>query len=275
MRRLAICTLLLACALSACGGDAATTTSVATTSSAPMASTTTTTATTTTTLPEATTLPGDLHPAWGISWQAMWNGAEARMAIYRVQLMGSEWMELPARFEFGVEWRGATWDRLVIGTVEIGQWGAALYFSRPEPWVLRLWGVAQTSPERDDVVMEYFAEPQDLDLKLLPGAAPTLTGDMMVEHGSGTFGPSPAVFQAEWVGVDDVAVPFGDPATTIAAYHLRFGLGGDFYPTQPGGEITVFSDLWLSPEEFIVRWDPGPAGGPLELVEPWLIPGGA
>ena len=62
---------------------------------------------------------------------------------------------------------------------------------------------------------------------------------------------------------------------TLEAYHLRFGLGGDFYPAGEGGEVELFSDLWLHPEQFIVRWEPGPAGGPIELSHRWIIPNGA
>jgi hypothetical protein len=257
---LAITVAALALFLGACGDDAATTTAFTTTTIAP-----TTTTAPTTTAPEETTLPDDLHPAWAIGWAGIWPPPEAT-AVYRVQLMGSEWMDLPAHFEYGVAWREGTWDRLVIGTVEPGEWGAALYFSRPEPWVLRLWGVAETSPDRDDVVLEYFDNPQDLDLGLLPETVPALEGDMIVEHGFGTFGPVPALFAAEWVGLEDVTVPAG---TITGAYHLRFGLAGDFYGADPGSEITFFSDLWLHPEQLIVKWDMGPAGGPMELAEPW------
>ncbi|MCU0280309.1 MAG: hypothetical protein MUE66_00415 [Acidimicrobiia bacterium] len=270
----------LALAVAACGDDAVTTTATATTatiattaaSSTTQAATTLPT-TTTTTVPTTTTLPGDLHPAWGISWSTMWGAVEPQTGHYRTQIMGGESVELAANFEFGVPWRGGTWDRLVLGTVEPGQYGAALYFSRPEPWVLRLWGVAQTSPDRDDTVYEYFEVPQDLDLSLLPGNPPPIEGSMLVEHGFGTFGPTPAMFRVEWVGVETLEVGLGEMAT-LETYHLRFGLGGDFYPAGPGGEIEFFSDLWLHPEQMIVKWEPGPAGGPIELSIPWAAAGG-
>jgi len=246
----------------ACGDDAATSTAAATTTTAVI------TTTTTTPMPVVTTLPGDLHPSWGVNWSALWP-PEGATATYRVQIMGSDWIDLPAHFEYGVDWRGCTWDRLVIGTVESGQYGAALYFSRPEPWVLRLWGVEQTSTDRDDTVLEYFEYPQDLDFSLLPDDPPTLEGSMLVEHGFGTSGPIPAVYRMEGVGEEAVAVPAG---TIEGAYHIRFGLGGDFYPLGPGGEIGFFSDLWLHPEHLIVKWEPGPAGGPIELVTPWALP---
>ena len=245
--------LLLA---AACTGDAAPTTA------------------STTIPPEEITLPYHWHPAWPIPWEPMWKGAEAKGAFYRVQIMGSDWMELQAHFDLGVEWRGETWDRLVLGTVEPGQDGVAMYFSRPEPWVLRLWGVAQTSADREDMVLEYFADPPELDLALLPGDPPTIEGDMMVEDGLGTFGPAAAVLTVEWVGIEELEVGLGEMAT-INAYHLRFGLGGDFYASGDGGGVTLSSDLWLHPEQFIVRWEPGPADGPMELSHRWIIPNGA
>ncbi len=106
--------------------------------------------------------------------------------------------------------------------------------------------------------MEHFAEPQDLDLALLPDRLPVIEGDMLVEHGFGTFGPTPAVFRVESVAVEDIEVAAG---LFAEAYHLRIGLGGDFYPAGPGGEIEFFSDLWLHPKQMIVRWDPGPPEG--------------
>ncbi len=257
---------VLALMAAACGDDEA-----ATTTAAPVSSTTTTTtAPTTSAAPTTTTLAGDQHPAWGVSWAAIWP-PEGSTAIYRVQIMGSETMDLATHFEYGVEWRGGTWDRLVIGTLEPGQYGAALYFSRPEPWVLRLWGVAQTAPDREDTVFEYFEVPQDLDFTLLPDNPPTLEGNMLVEHGLGISDPIPAIFRMEWVGIEDVTVAAGAFA---GAYHLRFGLGADFYGVLPGAEITSFSDLWLHPEHLIVKWAPGPAGGPIELAVPWAAPEG-
>ncbi|MFH1329161.1 MAG: hypothetical protein ABIJ48_00665 [Actinomycetota bacterium] len=38
--------------------------------------------------------------------------------------------------------------------------------------------------------------------------------------------------------------------------HLRIGLGGDFCPLGPGGEITFFSDLWLHPGQLMVGGSP-------------------
>lgn len=261
----------LALATAACGDDAVTTTAAPASSTTQVA--TTLPATTTTTAPTTTTIPGDIHPAWGISWSAIWRTVGPQTGHYRTQIMGGESVELAARFELGVPWRGGTWDRLVLGTVEPGQYGAALYFSRPEPWVLRLWGVAQTSTDRDDTVYEYFEVPQDLDLSLMPDDPPTLEGRMLVEHGLGTTDPIPVVFRIEWVGIETLEVGLGEMAT-LETYHLRIGLGGDFYPAGPGGEIEFFSDLWLHPEQMIVRWDPGPAGGPIELSIPWAAAGG-
>lgn len=261
-------------AAAACGDDAVTTTATAPASSTTTVATTTLPTTSATSAPTTTVLPGDLHPAWGVSWSIMWRSVEPQTGHYCTQIMGGDTVELAARFEFGVPWRGGTWDRLVIGTVEPGQYGAALYFSRPEPWVLRLWGVAQTAPDRDDTVYEYFEVPQDLDLSLLPDDPPTIEGNMLVEHGFGTGDPIPAIFRIEWVGIEDIEVGLGEMAT-LETYHLRIGLGGDFYPAGPGGEIEFFSDLWLHPEQMIVKWDPGPAGGPIELSSHWLLPNGA
>jgi hypothetical protein len=180
--------------------------------------------------------------------------------------MGDDPVAAMARFEPGVEWRGATWDRLVVGTAEPGQDDAALHFARPEPWVLRLWGVEQTAADRDDTVLEYFEEPQDLDFTLLPDNPPALEGNMLFEAGFGISDPIPALYRMEWIGIEDVEVAAG---TIAGAYHVKFGLGGDFYPLGPGAEITFFSDLWLHPDQLIVEWDPGPAGGPIELLVPW------
>ncbi|MBN2114485.1 MAG: hypothetical protein JW785_10205 [Acidimicrobiia bacterium] len=268
MRRhctIAMIAALVLLAAGGCGDDAApatTTTTAAPTSTTGATTTTTTSATTTTTLPD------DLHPTWQVRWGEVWP-AETAAATYLVQIMGSDTLEVPARLEYGLDWQGGTWDRLVLGTLEPGQDGAALYFARPEPWVLRLWGVAQTSTDREDVVLEHFEVPQDLDFTSLPDSPPTLEGSLLVEHQGGTFGPVPAIFQVEWVGVEDVEVAAGlIPGT----YHVRFGLGGEFYALDGEGEIEFFSDLWLHPEQFIVKWEPGPAGGPIELSTPWNAP---
>jgi hypothetical protein len=237
-----------------CGGEASTTTTAAPTTTAVPATTTMAT----------TTLPGDLHPTLGVSWAALWP-PETAIAEYQVEIMGGDLQTLPAHFEYGLDWQGGTWDRLVIGTVIPGQDGTALYFARPAPWVLRLWGVVSTSVTRDDTVEEYFAEPPDFDLASVGGQPEPIEEGLVVAFDDTVSPPAPASFQLEWQPTD-IQVPAG---TFNGAWELHIGLAGDFYGVAPGEDITAYSDLVLDPQQFILKWDPSPAGGVLELVTPW------
>lgn len=252
--------ILVAVVAAGCGGSGAATTSttVAPTSSAPLAATSTTRAATT------STRPADAHPVWPRRWAEVWpaDGAEA---TYQVLTFDGQSLLVPARLDYGVAWEGGTWDRLTVGTADFGGTGAAFYFDRSEPWVIRWWGVESFFPGMPEgqVQREWFAEPAVLDLGGLPEAALELEGTINQALFRGTEPVNRLSFTAEGgvVGVEALEVPVGTLERTL---HLRFTLGGEF---ASGEEIT--SDMWINAEWFLVKWEGTFGFQSIALASPW------
>jgi len=230
--------LVVSSLAAACGDDAATTTATVTTS--------TTTSTTTTT---TTTAPADVHPAWGASWEDLWPDSDAA-ATYRLGGFGLP-ADLPVRFETGVEWRGATSDRIIAGSTLPGQMGAALYLDRPEPWVLRLTGVEAVAGA--ELQVEYFDEPLVLDLRGLPAEPPSAEVGLVIKTGEEPASePHLITYRLEWVGIEALDVAAG---RFPDALHMQVVMTGEYL--FPDGEGSLVFDMWLHPEQLILKWEMG------------------
>lgn len=261
--------LLLSALAAACGDDSGGDTSAPPTTAATTTTGTSTTATTaapTTTAAPATTitLPADAHPVLGIGWSAVWP-ADGSQATYRaVDYDGAE-SEVAARLDYGVEWEGGVWDRLTVGEADFGGTGAAFYFDRSEPWVLRLWGVETFSADMPDgqVQREWFAEPLVLELGGEPTTAAPMEGTLNLAFYRDTPPDLEFGYEAEGVlvGMETLEIPAG---TVEGALHVRFTLGGDF---MGGAEAT--SDVWAHPEWFLLKWEETLAFRSIELASPW------
>jgi hypothetical protein len=269
------CAVLVAIAAAGCGGGegatsttaaSTTVTSAATTTTAPP---TTTGSTSTTTTTQATTTTSDVHPAWDVSWAALWppDGATAQ---YRVSLWGGGTVDLPARIDYAVQWQGGTWDRITLGTVAPGEWGLALYFQRPEPWVLRIWGLETTGPGQGagSSFLEYSEEPGVLDLRSLPGAAARIDAGVIFD-GGGTEVPEPmsGTYSLSVVGLETIEVAAG---TLEDVLHLQLNLGGEFFGATDPDQFTEVADIWIQPGQLLVKWgQPAPGFESFELLTPW------
>jgi len=273
MRRLGLIGVLVLTVtfLGACGDDdgagtttpttAGATTTAATTT---LAATTTTIAPTTTEAPTTTTstLPADAHPVVGLSWAAVFP-PEGATATYRVTTYNGVTLDLPASIETGVEWRGGTWDRLVLGTPEPGNEAIAVYFDRSEPWVFKVKGIetftaaTTTGPE----MVEWFQEPLVFDANVLPDEAMAADTAITLELPGGGLTLT-ATYQVEVIALDEeVEVAAGAFSPTA---HLQVTIGGDF---QGGGTFSL--EMWLHPEQFLVKATDISAFAVLELATPW------
>jgi len=248
-------------------GDGAGTTAATTTSAATTTLAATTTAVTTTT--QATTTTSDVHPAWDVSWAALWP-RDGATATYRVSLWGGGAIDLPARIDYGVDWQEGTWDRITLGTVEAGEWGLALYFQRPEPWVLRIWGLETTGPGQSPggSFLEYSEEPGVLDLRGLPGTMARIDAGVVFD-GGGDEAPEPmnGTYALAVVGLETIEVAAG---TLEGALHLQLNLGGEFFGAAGPDDFTEFTDIWIQPGQLLVKWGrPAPGFESFELLTPW------
>ncbi len=270
------CAVLVAVAAAGCGGgETGTSTTAAATTVASGATTaplttifpTTTAAATTTT--QATTTTSDVHPAWDVGWAAMWP-ADGATAAYRATLWGGGTVDLPARIDYGVEWQGGTWDRITLGTVAPGEWGLALYFSRPEPWVLRIWGLETTGPGQgpSSSFLEYSEEPEVLDLRDLPGDAARIDAGVVFD-GGGEDVPEPmsGTYSLSVVGIESIEVAAG---ALEGVLHMQLNLGGEFFGAADPDEFTEVTDIWIQPGQLLVEWGrPAPGFQSFELLTLW------
>ena len=249
--------------LAACGGDSGgaddptTTTAPATTTTVDGASTAATTSTTAT-----TTIAADVHPVFGVSWASVFPDA-GETAIYRVTRFDGSNEDLPAVFEYGVDFRGATVDRLVVGTAEPGNEGWALYFDRSEPWILSVIASEVYDPAiaGGPSLTEFFAEPIPFDGTIGVGEVFTIESRITLEFDGGgdttldvSYTMTPAAIE------ESVTVPFG---TLEEVLRLDAEVGGEFI----GGLFQV--KLWLHPDHGLVRFEGAPAWDVMELVETW------
>ena len=175
-----------------------------------------------------------------------------------------ETLDLPATIEYGVEWRGGTYDRFVIGTPEPGNEAMAVYFDRSAPWTFAVKGdevftaANTTGPE----MVEFFAEPLAFSGLSLPDIAFEAEGEMTLEFAGGGGTTQGVTYRLEVVDLGgDVVVPAGTLGPTV---ELLATVGGEL---MGGGTFTL--GMWLHPEQFLVKMTDGPAFQSIELLTPW------
>jgi len=275
MRRLGMTLVLvaaLAAGLAACGDDEGATSSTAsptteattTTASTTTAAPTTTEAPTTTAEPTTTTtLPADTHPVIGLSWAAVFP-PEGATATYRVTTYPGGTLDLPATIEYGVEWRGGTWDRFVIGTPEPGNEAMVVYFDRSAPWGFGVKGdeVFTVATTEGPEMVEFFEEPLVFDGLQLPDLAFEAEGEITLEFAGGGGMTQGVTYLLEVLSLgEDVEVAAGTLGPTV---QLQATLGGEL---MGGGSFSL--QIWLHPEQFLVKMTDGPAFATIELLTPW------
>lgn len=240
--------------------EAAATTAPATTAAPPA------TAATTTTAAATTTLPIDAHPTMGLSWSAVWP-ADGAQATYRALTYDGETVDVPARIDYGIEWEGGTWDRLTVGEADFGGTGAAFYFDRSEPWVIRIWGVESFFAElpAGQVQREWFDEPLVVDLTALPEGILRIEGTLNLAFSQSTDPDMQFGYTAEGTVVesDTIEVPAGSSGVGTSV-QVRFALGGEFM-----GGATHESYLWVHETLFLIKWEETLAFRTIELLTPW------
>lgn len=225
----------------------ASTTAAATT--APAASTTTTTAAPTTTAPD------DLHPAWPVSWTALWPADGSTASVRAAAPEGA--VDAGIGIDYGLEWDGGTWDRIWLGSTEEGLLGVSFYLQRPEPWVVTLWGAATHSPFMS--MTERFDPPLTFDLRGLAEGPLSMDTTVIISDADGVVDEGPYAFTISLVGIEDVEVAAGQ-FTGTAHLHLT--------AEEPGGYVAE-TDVWIDAEQALVRLSPAHIWDSLELATLW------
>ena len=209
-----------------------------------------------------------MHPAWDVSWAALWP-PDGATATYRVSLWGGGAVDLPARVDYGVDWQDGTWDRITLGTVEAGEWGLALYFQRPEPWVLRIWGLETTMPGGPGQLARIRSRDGGArSSRALPETMARIDAGVLFDGGGGEApDPMNGTYALAVVGLETLEVAAG---TLEGVLHLQLNLGGEFFGAADPDEFTEFTDIWIQPGQLLVKWGrPAPGFESFELLTPW------
>lgn len=249
-----------------CGGDpetASTTTVSSTTTSSTtttVAATTSTTAAPTTT---TTTLPADTHPTFGVRWEEVWPPASAT-ATYRVTTFDGDELDLPATMEYGVEFAGGAFDRLVVGTPEPGNDAMVIYFDRSEPWEIRVVGEEVFSAGRTDRAdsIYVFEDPMVFDGLAPIGDTVRTEGRLALTLSTGDVLDLGVTYDVTVRGVEPVTVVAGDFEDALVVDAL---VGGELL----GGDFTFPVEIWLDAEQLILRFVGATGFDRLELLEAW------
>lgn len=256
--------LALILLLAACGGGDGDGAEGSTTTLAPATTTTgggTPTAATTSTA-ATTTLAADAHPDFGVSWGSVFP-EPGETAIYRVTRFDGSTDDLSATFEYGVDFRGTTVDRLVVGTAEPGNEGWALYFDRSEPWILSVIASEVYDPAvtGGPSLTEYFPDPIPFDGTIGIGEVFAIESRITLEFDGGGDTTLDVTYEMTPASIEEsITVPFG---TLDDVLLLDAEVGGEFI----GGLFEV--RLWLHPDHGLVRFEGAPAWDVMELVETW------
>ena len=249
----------MAVCFAACGGEgeAGTTAPATTTTSA--ASTSTVALTTSTTAPaEATTTtiaPDDQHPAWPVSWAALWPADGSTATVRAGTNEGT--VDAGIGIDYGLEWDAGTWDRIWLGGTEEGLLGVSFYLQRPEPWVITLWGAVTHSPFL--TMTERFDPPPTFDLRRLAEGPLAMETTVIISDADGQVDEGPYTLTISLVGIEDVEVAAGQ-FTGTAHLHLT--------AEEPGGFVAE-TDVWIDAGQALVRLSPAHIWDSLELASLW------
>jgi len=255
MRRIMTIMAAIALLAAACGDDDAGSTTAPPTTGVPVA---TSEASTTTVAPTSTEPASDMLVAN--------RPAEGKTATYEVETWGGLVMNVPAHVEYDVEWKGGTWTVLVIGTLEEGVDGLAIYLDFSEPGVPRLKGTEGYSSSLPDgqVQREWFEEPMPVDLMGALDGTTRFEEPILLSFTDDEGAAYDMWVETEIVSSSDsIEVPFGVVEDCL---HLAVTAGG---PYIGGLDASFTLHVWAHPEQFVVMITEMPVFARIELLEGW------
>ena len=205
------------------------------------------------------------HPHWaGAAWAAFLPAAE-ETAVYHVVPFGPNELDLTARLVHDVEWKGGTWSQIVVGDLEPGKEGMALYVDLSTPWVARAKGVeVYSSDYTEDVTqVEYFVDPITLPLAQAAGESTTVDTTLIGKFRDHEEGDGVGVsYTVKVESYDHVyEAPFG-PLT--GCVKMTVMLSGEFINGQ-----VIPIEVVAHPAQRIVFWESTPAFASVSIKEAW------
>lgn len=203
------------------------------------------------------------HPYWeNVDWDSFFPGPEMS-AVYHVTTFGQDEKDLTAHVVYDVEWKGGTWTQLVVGVLEPGNDGMAIYFDKTEPWVIKAKGVEVYDADTTDgpVMVEYFYVP--IVVPLSKSVAETTEFSTTINGNYSGFEDS--------MGVNySIAAQSYDWTQTVPAG--EYGECAKIIATLTGeliGSGSVEAEIVAHPTQTIIRWVDSPGFILAELKSEW------
>jgi hypothetical protein len=210
-----------------------------------------------------TSTTADEHPYWpGVNWDSFVPG-EGKTAVYHVETVTNEQADVTAHIEREVAWEGGTWTAIVVGDLEPGKDGTAIYIDDSVPWQVLVKGVESYSTGYADgpTVREYMEDP--MVIPLAPEAGVTTHVETVLK--STFYGQTEDMAVVYDIVVEsydaDVTVAYG---TLSGCIKMKVLVGGDL-----GGPNGFEVEIVAHPEQTIVKWTDAPGFIHLELKEAW------
>jgi len=211
-----------------------------------------------------TTTAANPHDYWpGVDWDTFFPGPE-KSAVYQVTTFDQVQKDLTARVVYDVEWKGGTWTQIVVGDLEPGKDGMAIYFDKSEPWVIKAKGVVVYGENVTDgpLMTEFFTDPIVISLNKDTGDSQEIDTQINGEY-DGFVDDMGVTYAIEFTSFDsEVTVPAG---TYSGCADLKATLGGELM----GGTQTIDVEIKIHPKQTIVHWVDSPGFGLAELKTEW------
>lgn len=214
--------------------------------------------------PSTSAAASGVHPALpSPPWDDVWPD-DGATATYEVVPFPDATLEVEARIEYGVDYRGAVLDRLVFGNAVPGDDGMIIYFDRTEPWVFKVVAAEVYASNEDSgpSYIERYEGSMPFDGRQGVGESSVSQGVLISEFPDGSTDEFEVGYLVTTTTNDGtVEVPFG---TVEGVLHIGVNVG---FPIAGEGEFAA--ELWLHPELFLVRMVGSPRWRDVKLVTPF------
>ena len=203
------------------------------------------------------------HPYWsGADWDNFLPSAD-ESAVYHVTTFDSEEMDLTAHLVEGVAWRGGTWTQIVVGELEAGKDGMAIYVDLSTPWLARAKGVEvyDTNTTDGPSMVEWFDDPIVIPLDTAAGVPTNFSTTINGNYG-GWEASMGVNYSIEIIAYDKTVTL--DSGELTGCVEMIATLTGELI-----GDGEVQAVIMAHPEQRIVSWVDSPGFLDAVLKELW------
>ena len=211
-----------------------------------------------------TATAGNPHDYWaGADWDTFFPAA-GETATYQVTTFSQTQKTLMARVVEDAAFKGGNWSKIVVGDLEPGKDGTAIYFDKSTPWVIKAKGIEVFSADVPDgpMMTEWFDDTLDIPLNKDVGEKTTISTEINGEY-NGFADKMDVTYEIEWETFDaEVTVPAG---VYDGCAILKATLGGELIGGTP-----LILRIKLHPDQKIIFWEDSPGFTLVELQTDWM-----